>query len=245
MTRAALTSHVRVALNDMQPFDEAAISGGDGKPAKPVKAYVDEAIDLAMQELMLTAPAQLLVTKTTTIKTLATSGATAETALTFDVDTKKGVKVFPASDYLRFCSLYLPGWERPVEALTDERWRERQYFEYTMTTKASPCVFEDMQNGKQLHAFPFVDALSASAPLSLIYVPAYDWLFGGTKTVGTSTVPVESSSYIKDALLNALIYNVAMKVIVYFGQNPQGMAALYNAAMLSALGAETELRTKN
>jgi hypothetical protein len=232
----------------MQPFDEAAISGGDGKPAKPVKAYVDEAIDLAMQELMLTAPAQLLAPKTTTITTLSTSGGTAGTAVTFDVDAKKGVGVFLPKDYLRFCSLYLPGWDRPVEALTDERWRERQYFEYTMTTKSSPCVFEDMQNGKQLHAFPYVAALSDSSPIKLIYVPAYDWNLGGTKNVGTAESPklvdVESDTYITDALLNALVYSVAMKVIVYFGQNPQGMAALYNAAMLSALGAETELRAK-
>jgi hypothetical protein len=233
VTRAELITCVRAALNDKQPFEEETISGLDGLPSKPVKAYIDEAIDRSMEEMLLTAPVKLLKTNLISL-----NSANVETKY---LDFIKHSSVYKErssvyacialpEDYLRFVSLWLPPWNHYLNALTDDKWRKRQFFEYTMADEEAPCAFETIEGTKRvIYAFPYYAVLVTFAG-KLSYVPEYDCNFGKTVV----DVEHDTAMYIKNALLNALIYSVAMKVLVYFGRDASGMAALYKAAMLSA-----------
>jgi hypothetical protein len=221
MTKSALISHVRVALNDMQPFDEATIAESGNMPAKPVEAYAEKSVGPALESILLAGPVRLL---NTTELTLNTSNMNA-----VSVGSKKYAVVTLPIDYLRFASMTLSTWMRPVEALGSERGRARQYFEYTMTTERNPCVYED-RNRLQvtLEAFPYSG--STSGANKLYYVPRYDGLLSDTR--GTD-------SYVRHELDEALVYAVAMRVMVYFGKDPSAMAALYkNAAEIAEAGAK-------
>jgi hypothetical protein len=224
MTRSALIAHVRAALNDMQPFDEAAVAESVNMPEKPVKSYVDEAIDLCMENMLMVAPVNFLALTSLTL--------TASNVQAVSAGSKKYAVVTLPSGYLRFGSLFLAGWSRSVEALGDERGRQRQYFRCTMTTNRKPCVYEDFGGSKKtLDAFPYNGSVTDS---SLKYVKEYDWTLSDVDGSGTD-------KYISNRLAEALIYSIAFKVATYFGKEASALAALYVQAMSAAAAATGEL----
>jgi hypothetical protein len=231
MNRTDIIDRARIALNDMLHFADAQEALPKNLPAKPVEAYTNEAVDLAMQEMLLIAPLKHL--KLTTMPIYADG----VTVVAVGSKKKYAVVELP-TNYLRFGSLYLAGWTRPVEALGDERERTRQYFQFTMTAERSPCAYEDFGRGRRtIDAFPLAGAIQTRpsggtppAPTStLLYVPAYDW--GLSDETGHG-----SDAYMADVLLEGLIYSIATKVMTYFGRDATGIAALYARALEVAKG---------
>ena len=204
----------------MQPFEEETISGVDGLPSKPVKAYIEEAIDRSMEEMLLTAP----------IRTIAFIGTTGSSIgntnyQILEIGSKMGLKLGIPNDYLRFKYADAYGWKRNATKISDEKWRARQLFDYSMTTNEYPCVFEERET-RSLYLFPYNKPPEGGQIAYISYVKKYDYRFGGDD--------YQIETYLNEPAVTALIYSVAMKVLVYFGRDASGMAALYKAAMLSA-----------
>jgi hypothetical protein len=219
MTRTQLTDRVRIALNDMLPFDEAAAAESVNMPEKPVEEYAYEAINDAMENMLMVAPVSFLA--------LASLTLTASIVQAVSVRSKKYAVVALPGGYLRLAGVQLPGWKKPVDALSDPLGYGMQLRDSTMATNANPCAYEETRYGqKSLELFPYNGLGQTST--SLYYVASYDRMLSDVK--GTEL-------YLRDDLLEALTYSAAVRVMAYFGRDASALAALYKAAMESAVNA--------
>jgi hypothetical protein len=213
---------VRVSLNDMLHFEAPGAPGDGGAPATPVADYADAAVDLCMANLLQTAPLELLKL---------TRHDIASKPTVVGVGSKRYASVRLPDGYLRFGGAWLAGWRKPVQGLSDKSGYAMQLYDSAMSTSADPKAYEMQRLGvKHLDMFPYCGGLADGLYGSISYVRGYDC--GLSDANGTE-------GYISDALVEALVYTVAMHVLVYFGKDASAHAALRTGAMESAVAAVT------
>jgi hypothetical protein len=219
MTRSALISRVRAALNDIQPFDEGAVVESVNLPTKPVLEYISYAVDASLTEVLLIAPTDKLKVSEHLLTDAELAGERA--------GSKKYYAVQMPDGYLHFASAQMSGWRRSVDALSDMRGYLRQLHDATMATAGSPCAYElTLGSRKVLHLFP---RAAESASEHIYYVKSYDGLLGDEEGSGTE-------KYVSDEVAEAIVYGVAVKVAIYFGRDVSSLVALYSSAMSAVLG---------
>jgi hypothetical protein len=99
MLRPDLISKVKIRMEELTPFDEGLVVSVDAKAVKPLEQYIEELLDEAARDLLLTAPLHILVATDLTATVTVTDGV--------------GVMVLP-DDYLRLAYLQMNDWKRPV-----------------------------------------------------------------------------------------------------------------------------------
>ena len=206
MTGSAIKDLVIVKMEEKSAFgpetDENLLAGNDILDGvKPIYDYIDASMSEAANEMLLTLPLHRLASVAVEIDDDSVLRDT-EIIINGKMTYTRTGKIWKPDNWLRFYTLWLVGWERPVyEVIFPSNFAYiHQFNESTRGTPQKPVVTDD---GNWLHFYSIPEGMPASIK-QFLYIPKFSLV---------QDYPIDVAELIA--------LNVARKVFEVFGATEQ------------------------